>query len=242
MVGLRVRDVDVADPAGRLAHGCGDAGAAARAGPAGPVDGDAGAEPRLPREADAQEVVGEVVRRARVVGAVDGRDLLRRQRDARVELLDRRVVPGRDLAREDLRQRRAVHVQQVLRAVEVVDHRGGREGPRDLRAALAGGELVARERRVAGAEVDRAARDRVDAAARADRAVLDLVAVGRANGRNPLRDEWGDEAAAGPGERGAAVRGRCGAGGAGCEGRCDCRGDDGEDAHRVLSLCRNIST
>src|SRR5690349_23939813 len=60
----------------------------------------------------------------------------------------------RDLAREDLRERRAVHVQEVLDAVEVVDDRRRRERPGDLHAAVARAELVGRERGVARAEVD----------------------------------------------------------------------------------------
>ena len=57
--------------------------------------------------ADRRQVVGEVVRRARAVGAPDGRDLRVRQVDLRVDLLDRRVVPLRDLAEVDVRDDRA---------------------------------------------------------------------------------------------------------------------------------------
>ena len=138
------------------------------------------------------------------------------QRDALVELRDRGVVPLRDLPHEDLGERRAVHVQEVLDAGQVVHDRRSAERPRDLLTAVAGVELIRGERRVARAEVDGAGRDRGDAAAGADRAVLELDAVGRAERRDPLRDERRDERAAGAGDGGRL---------AGC--LCICRpGDD----------------
>src|SRR6266852_3133780 len=151
--------------------------------------------------------------------------------------MNRRIVPARDLADEDVGERGAVHVQQVLHAGQVVHHRRRCKRPWDLDAALAGGELVRRERRVARAEVDRSAGDRVDSAARADRAVLELVAELRADRRDPRRDERADERAARTDERGAAVLRRGGAGAA-CrdarESRCKRDGDDG--ANRVADL------
>src|SRR6185437_11253694 len=98
------RDIGVADRAGRLRDEGGHAGAALAAVADGPVDARAPSDLRLPRRADTGEVVGEVVRRARAVGAVGDRDLRARQADALVELLDRGVVPGRDLPHEDLRE------------------------------------------------------------------------------------------------------------------------------------------
>src|SRR5581483_2877904 len=201
----RVGDVDVADRAGRLRDAACDAGAAALPGADGPVDGDAGAVLRLPRRARGRQEVGEVVGRARVVRAVDDRDLRARQADALVQPLDRRIVPLRDLAYEDLRQGCAVHVQQVLHAGQVVDDGGRGERPRDLNASLAGRELIRRERRVARAEVDRAVRHGGDAGTGADAAVLELVPVRGAERGRPLLDERLHERAARTGDRDAAA-------------------------------------
>ena len=70
-----------------------------------------------------------------------------------------------------------------------VDDRRQRQGPRDLDAAVARGELVGGERRVTGAEVHAARRDRGDAAARARRVVRDLRSRLRAVVGHPLRDQ-----------------------------------------------------
>ena len=105
------------------------------------------------------------------------------------------IVP-RKMSGEDV----AVELDVVRQPVAVVGDRGRRERPRDLDAALAGGELVGRQRCVARAEVDRAVRDRVDAAARADRPVRHLDAVRRVDLRDPGRHERRDERAAGAGQ------------------------------------------
>src|SRR5262249_40011884 len=138
------------------------------------VDARRAADLALPVAADRGEVVREVVRGARSVAAVDGRDVGGREVDARVDLRDRRVVPLRDLAEVDVGDDRPGQLQVVRDAGKVVHDRGGRQHPRDLDTALAGRELVGRERRVTRAEVDRARRDRRDAGARPDGAVVDL--------------------------------------------------------------------
>ena len=192
----RVRHVGVADRARRGRDDTCDARAALRADADRPIDRDAAAELRRPRGADARQVVGQVVRRARVVGPMRDRDRGARQRHAFVQLRDRGIVPRLDLAHEDLRERRTVHVQEVLDAGEVVHDRRRAERPRDLLAALACAELVCSERCVARTEVDRASGDCRDPAAGADGAVLELDAVGRADRRDPLADERSDERAA----------------------------------------------
>ena len=196
----RERGVRVADRPGRVRD-------RRRRRPAFPLAPDAGrpvhrlsdAELRLPGGADRREVVGEVVGRARVAGAVDGRDLQVRDRRLRIEGLDRGVVPVRDRAHVDLRDHVAGEPQVGSRGHRqpgnVVVDSGAGERPRDLDAAVARGELIRGQRRVGGAEVDRAVRDRLDAAAGADRRVLDRVVERRAEGRCPDRDERRDERA-----------------------------------------------
>src|SRR3954453_10140066 len=108
------------------------------------------------------QVLREILRRARLIGAVDDRDPRVREVGVRVVGLDRRVVPVLDLLLEDLRQRLGRELQ-VLDAVEVVDHRDRRGVNRDLNevvhaatALLCGGQLVVLEARV-GSAVLRAA-------------------------------------------------------------------------------------
>src|SRR5207248_7558385 len=107
------------------------------------------------------------------------RDLQVRQGGLRVERLDRRIVPVRDLAHVDLRDHVAGEVQVrvlgKLETGEVVRDRGACERPRDLDAAVARVELIGRERSVGGAEVDGARGYCRDARARANRAVLNRV-------------------------------------------------------------------
>ena len=192
-------------PPGVLCSLAGDARAAAGADADREVRLRALADRVLPRLADVRQVVGEVVARAAAVAAVDRHDLLVRQLDARVDLLDRRVVPVLDRAAVDRGEDRARQLEAVADAADVVRDRGGRERPRDLDAALAGGGLVGRQRSVARPEVDRAGRDRGDAATAADAAVVDgrTVVVLRPRGH-----ERHDEGAAGSRQRGGRPRRR----------------------------------
>src|SRR5262249_29461899 len=125
------------------------------------------------------EVVGEVGRGPRLVRAMDRRDLRAWQAHTRIVRLDGRVVPGCDLALEDLRGRVRAELQ-VVDALEVVDDRDRRDVVRDLnqlagRAALRRlRHLIRVERRVAAGEGGLAAGDElVAAAARPDRVVRD---------------------------------------------------------------------
>src|SRR5690606_26797591 len=129
------------------------------------------ADPLLPLRTDLGEVVGEVERGARAVGAVDHADLYLRQRRARVEGADAGIVPGGDVAHEDPGEHLAGEPQLPrLQAVEV-DHRHHAADRRGELAQPRLGQLRAGQRLVAGAEVDRAGLDLGDAAARSDRLV-----------------------------------------------------------------------
>ena len=135
LVRQRERDVDVADRALRVGHDAGDDRASRCRPVRRPRGVDADAELGLPRRADLRQVVGEVVGRARVVGSVDRRDRGRRQAHLRVQRLDRRVVPLRDVAEVDVREHRPVMCRLFGTSGEVVDDRRRRERPRDLDAA-----------------------------------------------------------------------------------------------------------
>ncbi len=159
----------------------------------------------LERRVDVGQVIGERVRVAGAIGAVDRDDLRGGQVHARVELGDLRVVPARDLAGEHVGEHRAGELEVVRHALDVVGDAGRGQRPRDLQAALAGGRLRRRQRRVGGAEVHRAAGDLRDPAARADRAVGDRHAVGGVVGRRPLLQQRRDERRAGADQRGRAA-------------------------------------
>ena len=163
----------------------------------------------LPGRADVGEVVGEVVRRPGAVGAVDDGDVLAGQVFARVELLDRRVVPVRDLAEVDLGEHRAAHTQKVAAGRVVVEDRGRCERPRDLQASLARSELIRCQRSVARAEVDGTPGDRRDAGTGTNRAVVEGYPERRIDRSDPGLHERRDERAAGAVQgRAAALGGR----------------------------------
>src|SRR5690606_22124808 len=121
---------------------------------------------------DLGQVVGEVEGGARTVRAVDDADLAVGQRHARVERGDGRVVPGGDLAEEDVAQQRTGQLQLArLQAFDVEHRHDAADGRREL--AEAGlRKLFARQGLVARTEVDGAGLDLGDAAARADRLVV----------------------------------------------------------------------
>jgi hypothetical protein len=83
----------------------------------------ADADLALPLRADSGEVVGEVPGGPATVAAVDGRDLQVRELDARVDLLDRIVVPLRDVAEIDVRENLPCQLQSVADAGDVVGNR-----------------------------------------------------------------------------------------------------------------------
>ena len=117
------------------------------------------------------EVVPEESERWITVIAVLG------QRHTRVQGRDLGVVPGLDLADEDVAERLAVELQAALDTGQVVGDGDRAQEHRDLHggAAVLGDRFfVCRlQRRVAGAEVDDLALDRRDARAGADGLVVD---------------------------------------------------------------------
>src|SRR5690606_25744535 len=148
---------------------------------------------------------------ARTVGAVDDADLAVGQRGAGIERDDGRIVPGGDLAEEDVGQHRTRQLElSGCQAFEVDDGYHATDRGREL--AEAGlRQLLARERFVAGAEIDGAGLDLGNAAARADRLVIDLGAGGGVVVGRPLRHQREDERRAGTRDLGAhALAGRSG--------------------------------
>ena len=128
------------------------------------------------------QIVGEIGRRPRLVRAMHGRDLRVGQVDAGVVRLDGRIVPGRDLALEDLRGRLRGRAAGCRRPAGCRRSRAARcssgsrpaRRPRFEQRCVAFGSSVAVERRVAAGEGGLAARDElIAAAARADRVIGD---------------------------------------------------------------------
>src|SRR5262249_59052087 len=105
----------------------------------------------------------------RPVRAMHDRDRLRWQLGRRIELGDSRIVPGLDLAEEDLGERWTIdHKIAGLDALYVHDRHDAAHDHRELnKAALV--KFLAGKRRIRGAEGDGLGFDLLDAGARADR-------------------------------------------------------------------------
>ena len=196
----RVGDVDVCQRARRAPDDARDARAAAGTRARRPVDARVEADLVLPPAADRRQVLGEVVGRARAVGAVNRCDLEIREVESAVQASDRLIVPAGDLAHVDVRERRPVELQPAAEAGEVVRDRRCRQRPGNDDAALARRQLVGRERRVGRAEVDGARRDGGDARARSGGRIGDRDPVGLVDLGNPLRDQRERERRPGPDE------------------------------------------
>src|SRR4051794_32018919 len=117
-------------------------------------------------------------------------------------------LTGSLLAEVDAGEERTGQVD-LLYAGDVDPEAGGREGPGDLHAAVAGGGLFGRQRRVGGAEVDRSGGDLGDPGARADGAVFDGDPFFDFEGGDPVGHQRRDQgrAGAGQGVGGSAGRG-----------------------------------
>src|SRR5690606_7436760 len=116
----RIGQLDVADRTLDLLHVGGHALVALAADAGRPLQRGAFADLGLPVVVDLGQVVGEVEGGARTVRAVDDADLAIGQRHARVERGDGRVVPGGDLAEEDVAQQRTGQLQLArLQAFDV---------------------------------------------------------------------------------------------------------------------------
>ena len=93
------------------------------------------------------------------------RDRLARQLHIRIELFDRRVIPGLDFAEENLGEGRTIDGQIArVHAVEIDDRDDTSHHHRKLREASFV-ELLARKRSIARAEGDGLRLDLLDAAA-----------------------------------------------------------------------------
>src|ERR1700761_4856535 len=163
---------DVADRARGFADQGGDAGVAFGTGTGFEADRGGDANFSFPGGADPRQVVGERVRVTGAIGTVDRGDGQVRQLRLRVELGDLRVVPVGDRAEVDAGEDLARQVQ-FLDARNVEADAGGREGPRERRAAAAGAGLFRGHRGIGRADVDGAVRDLFDAFAGADTRVFD---------------------------------------------------------------------
>src|SRR3954454_9857837 len=191
-----VRLLDVADRAVVLLDAGGDAVVALGAGARRPLDRLVDAPAVLQLWGVGGEERGEQLGRARLVRAVADRDVGARELRARVPLGDRRVVPLRDLAEEDVGDGLAVELEALLDAVDVVGHGDRAEHARDVdRVALllGGRDLLVLHRGVGGAEVDGAGGELGDAAAGADRLVVDGRALGVLEAGRPFAVDGGRE-------------------------------------------------
>ncbi|MNN22015.1 hypothetical protein D3C81_1353580 [compost metagenome] len=131
---------------------------------------------------------------------MDDGDLAVRQGHARVGGDDGRVVPGLDLAQEDVGEQGATEAQLAgFQAVDVDHRHHAADGRRELgQAGL--GQLVAAQRLVGGAEINGAGLDLGDATTGTDRLVVDLGAGGGVVVGRPLGHQREDEGGASTGD------------------------------------------
>ena len=142
-------------------------------------NGNVSAAFSVPASGALAEVVGEVLRGARVVRAVHGGDGGDGQRRVGVQRGDGRVVPGRDLAVEDVGDGRGVEVQ-VVDALDVEDDGDRGDVDREVDGLGAGGaagegarELVVVQGGVGAGEVGGTRDEALAAGARALGVVVD---------------------------------------------------------------------
>src|SRR5262249_33508505 len=124
---------------------------------------------------------------ARTVRSVDDGNCLLGQLETGVELGDGRVVPGLDLAQEDVGDGRTVENQRAgLDAGDVDDRHDAAHHHRELRQSVLV-EVGALQRRVGGTEGNGAGVDLLDAAAGTDRLVVQADAGRLLIGIRPFR-------------------------------------------------------
>jgi hypothetical protein len=133
-------------------------------------------------------------------------DSLARQLGARVELLERGVIPALDLAEKDLGEGGAIdHELARLDAVQVQDRHDAAHHHRELNEAVLV-ELCAFQRRVRGAERHGLVLNLLDAAAGADRLVVEADVGLFLVGVRPLGVDRVGEGGAGAGDVGSKCR------------------------------------
>src|SRR5579875_171441 len=116
---------------------------------------------------------------ATAVGTMDDGDILVGQRNARIESGDLRVVPGFDLAHEDVGQHRAGQFQMAVDAAEIVGYSDGTKRDRNMNNGTIRTfcQLRVGHRRIGGAEIDERVEQVIDASAAADELVINVGAA-----------------------------------------------------------------
>jgi hypothetical protein len=137
-----------------------------------PLDGGVRANLRPPFRADLRQVIGPDEGGAGIVPAADDHDGLRGKLHTGIELRNRGIVPGLDLAEKDLRQCRSVEPHLAgLDALEVHNRNRAADHAGELNEAILV-ELIELERHVGGAESDDVVANVSDPGARADLVVV----------------------------------------------------------------------
>src|SRR5262249_20638155 len=150
----------------------GDAFVALGANAARPLDRGVGTDLALPVRDGLGEIVGEQEGRAGAVGAVDHEDWRRGQLRIRIALQYPGIVPRLDLAKENLRERRAIDQELAgFDAIEIDDRHYAAHHGRELGKAILV-KFLTFEWHIARAEGDGLGLDLLDAAARANRLIV----------------------------------------------------------------------
>src|SRR5262249_8794914 len=119
---------------------------------------------RLPRGADAREIVAEDVRRAASFGAMHHENVCRRQLDSGIGGRDPRIIPLRELAAENVGNQARRQFDRLRNTREIVRDRDDAAYHRDVHhgAALRTRELSVRHGSIAGTKVDGLLRELLD--------------------------------------------------------------------------------
>ena len=200
LVLLGVRVLDVADRTVDLGDIRRHTGIAPSAETGRPVDGLARPRGGLESRRHLREVVGEHIGGAGGIRAVHQGDRGGRQLHAGVDLRDGRIVPGLDLAPEDVGQHRAGELHLARLDAGQIDHGHHAADHRRELHQTALGEFLAAQRVIGGAEIDGLGLDLLDATARADGLVVERDARGRLVGFGPLGVDGGRKGGTGAGD------------------------------------------
>src|SRR5262249_32301458 len=163
---------DIADRTLRIADIVGNTFVSFSTDPARPLHRSVDTNFRLPVGADVGKIVSKVERRAGAVGPMHDRDRLAWQLQSRIQLFDSRVIPGLDVAEENLGESWPIEDEIAgLHALKIDDRYDAAHHHRELsKAGFI--ELLARQRRVAGSEGNGLGFDLFNSATGTDRLVV----------------------------------------------------------------------
>ena len=145
--------------------------------PTGQLTAGPAADPLRPLLRNLGQVIREDEARTRTVGAADDGNPDLRQPELRIQRPDRRIVPRRDFAEEDVGERFAVEPERIRLHAAQIDHDHHAAGQHRELAEAGFVELFSGQRIVGAAEIDGPVPDLIDAGAGTAALIVDLDPV-----------------------------------------------------------------